>query len=89
MKLSCAAVFFITPDFKDEAFLASEVDYAIAEKRQKRDEFSIITLQFVVDGTAGVIPDLLRRFVWKTPKSDLEALREIVRALPAIAWPNG
>lgn len=32
---SCAAVFFVTPDFKDEAYLASEVNYAIAQKRKK------------------------------------------------------
>ena len=40
---SCAAVFFITPEFKDESFLATEVDYAIEEKREKTDKFAIIT----------------------------------------------
>jgi len=34
---SCAAVFFVTPNYKDEDFLASEVDYAIQEKRKKGD----------------------------------------------------
>jgi hypothetical protein len=78
-KDSCAAVFFITPSFKDEKFLASEVNYAISEKRSKGDRFAIITIVF---GAGGVVPDLLRTYVWKEPKGDLEALREIVRALP-------
>jgi hypothetical protein len=79
---SCAAVFFVTPEFRDESFLATEVDYAIREKRAKADRFAIITLVFG-DGTAkGTVPDLLHGYVWKEPKSDLEALKEIIRALP-------
>ncbi|PNE10736.1 MAG: hypothetical protein CR217_12655 [Beijerinckiaceae bacterium] len=79
---SCAAVFFITPEFKDESFLATEVDYAIKEKREKTDRFAIITL-VIGDGTVkGKVPDLLHGYVWKEPKSDLEALQEIIRALP-------
>jgi hypothetical protein len=79
---SCAAVFFITPEFKDESFLATEVDYAIKEKRAKTDRFAIITL-VIGDGTVkGNVPDLLHGYVWKEPKSDLEALQEIIRALP-------
>lgn len=79
---SCAAVFFITPHFKDENYLATEVDYAISEKQKKGEKFAIITLVFG-DGIArGEVPDLLRRYVWKEPKSELEALREIIRALP-------
>ena len=79
---SCAAVFFVTPEFKDEDFIATEVDYAIKEKRTKGDRFAIITLVFG-DGTAkGKVPDLLHGYVWKEPKSELEALREIIRALP-------
>ena len=79
---SCAAVFFVTPNFKDENFLASEVDYAIAEKRSKGEKFAIITLVFAKDGQRGTVPELLRRYVWKEPSSDLEALREIIRSLP-------
>jgi hypothetical protein len=30
----------------------------------------------------GAVPDLLRTYVYKEPKNDLEGLREIVRALP-------
>jgi TIR domain len=79
---SCAAVFFITPEFRDESFLASEVDYAIKEKRAKKDRFAIVTL-VIGDGTVkGKVPDLLHGYVWKEPKSELEALQEIIRALP-------
>ena len=83
MEDSCAVVFFITPSFKDEGFLESEINYAIQQKREKGDRFAIIALQFVdASGKAGEIPALLKGYVWKHPKSELEALREIVRALP-------
>jgi hypothetical protein len=42
-------------------------------------------LQFVgADGTVGQIPELLKTYVWKKPRTQLEALREIVRALPVV-----
>lgn len=83
MKDSCGVVFFITPFFKDAGFLETEVDYAVREKREKGDKFAIITLQFSdPDGNIGEIPELLETYVWKKPKTPLEALREIVRALP-------
>ena len=88
MKDSCGVVFFITPEFKDEGYLATEIDYAVGEKRRKGDKFAIITLQFVGDDESKApIPELLLPFVWKTPKTDLEALREIVvrcRLYPAL-----
>jgi hypothetical protein len=87
-KDSCAAVFFVTPAFVDAGYLGTEVDYAIAEKRAKGDRFSIITL--VLDCKPNMrpeVPDLLRSYVWKQPDTDLEALREIARALPLEA-PN-
>lgn len=41
----------------------------------------------------GEIPELLKAYVWKTPKTSLEALREIVRALPiaptVVDWREG
>ena len=78
-------VFFITPSFKDEGFLETEKNDAIQEKRRKRNKFAIVTLQFVdANGNAGEIPELLKSYVWKTPKTSLEALREIVRALPVM-----
>ena len=83
MQDSCGVVFFITPSFKDEGYLQTEIDYAIQEKRKKEDKFAIITLQFISDdGKEAPIPDLLEPYVWKKPKTPLEALREIVRALP-------
>jgi hypothetical protein len=89
-KESCAVVFFITPEFKDESFLATEIDYAISEKRSKGDTFSIITLLFSNTGQQkAMVPDLLRNFVWKEPPDELAALRELVRALPlAVSYPD-
>ena len=81
---SCAAVFFITANFKDENFIASEVNYALSEKRKKGDKFAIITIVF--DAASRVnVPELLHQYVWKEPVTDLEALREIVAALPVQA----
>ena len=42
---SCAAVFFITENFKDEGYLATEVDYAVMQKRKKGKKFAIIALR--------------------------------------------
>jgi hypothetical protein len=91
MQDSCGVVFFITPSFKDEGFLENEINYAMQQKREKKEKFSIITLQFVdEEGNVGDIPDLLKQYVWKCPATNLQALKEIVRALPvypsAIDW---
>lgn len=79
---SCAAVFFITPNYRDENYLASEVDYAIQEKRKKGEQFQIITLVFSEDGKTGAVPELLRRYVYKEPASQLLAFNEVLKALP-------
>lgn len=79
---SCAAVFFMTPNYVDEHYLATEVNYAIAEKRRKGTKFAIVTLVYEVDGKKGQVPDLLAPYVWKEPRNDLEAIRELIRALP-------
>lgn len=34
-KDSCAVVFFVTPEFRDENYLATEIEYALREKRKK------------------------------------------------------
>lgn len=81
-KESCAAVFFITSNFVDENFLATEVNYAIGEKRLKGDKFSIITIVLPTSQQNFSIPELLKIYVWKQPSTDLEAIREIVKALP-------
>ncbi len=81
---SCAAVFFVTASFRDEGFLSTEINYAIREKRAKGDKFAIITLQFAEGSLRPNIPDLLQTYVWKTPETELDALYEIVRAVPVI-----
>lgn len=83
MQDSCAAVFFVTPNYVDDGYLEQEIDYAITEKMKKREKFSIITLALPdKEGKRGEIPEMLKRYVWKTPETHLEAFREIVRALP-------
>lgn len=81
-KESCAAVFFITENFKDEKYLKTEIDYAMAQTREKEEYFRIITLAFQ-SGTEKIeIPELLKGFVWKSPRTELDALTEIIQALP-------
>jgi hypothetical protein len=81
-KDSCAAVFFVTPDFRDETWLATEIEYARAEKREKGNRFAIITLCLSKDGRQGQVPDLLKHYIYKSPEHELEAMFEIIRALP-------
>jgi hypothetical protein len=81
-KESCAAVFFVTGAFEDERYLAREVDYALEEATQRPQTFKIITLVFTTEPGRGVVPELLRPYIWKEPADELEALREIIRALP-------
>lgn len=82
-KDSCAAVFFITSKFKDEGYLATEVNYAMEERRDKKKRFAIVTIVFAgKKGEKGAVPDLLKQYLWKEPSTDLEALVEILRALP-------
>lgn len=83
MKDSCAAVFFITPAFVDEKYLKAEVGYAVTEKRHREGAFAIIALVLKdAQGKPGRVPSLLEPYVWKQPESDLQGLREILRALP-------
>ena len=85
MQDSCGVVFFITPSFSDESFLRAEIDYAIQNKREKGDRFSIVTLLLPGDdGSRGTVPDLLKPYLWKEPASLLEALQEIIRGLPVV-----
>ena len=83
LEKSCAAVFFITSEFQDERWLSEEIDYALDRKRKVGDRFSVITLVFREKGKPRpVVPPLLRRYVYKEPSSELDALAHIVRALP-------
>lgn len=91
---SCGVVFFITPSFKDDGYLETEINYAIQEKRIKGNKFAIIMLQFADDnGNVGEIPELIKTYVWKKPRTHLHALREVIRALPiqvgAVDWREG
>jgi hypothetical protein len=82
-KESCAAVFFITPRYRDEGYLATEINYAIAEKRAKGDRFRIVTLVLPdPDGSVGTVPDLLQPYIYKTPATELQGFTEVVQALP-------
>jgi hypothetical protein len=76
---SCAAVFFITENFKDEKYLASEVDYAVMQKRAKGARFAIVTLRY---SNAAPVPGLLQPYVYKAVENDLQGFNELVRALP-------
>jgi hypothetical protein len=87
MEQSCAAVFFVTSNFQDRAYLATEVEYAIQEKRKKGEQFAIVTLVLGTPDNRGEVPALLRNFVWKEPSNQIEALRELIRALPLVPTP--
>jgi len=76
---SCAAVFFVTANFRDERYLAAEVDYAVLQKRKKEKKFAIITLRYA---GASPVPPLLTTYVYKDVSNDLEGFRELVKALP-------
>lgn len=76
---SCAAVFFITENFKDEKYLASEVDYAVMQKRAKEKKFAIITLRY---SNAAPVPGLLTPYIYKDVENDLQGFHELLRALP-------
>lgn len=81
---SCAAVFFITENFKDERYLAAEVDYAVMQKRNKDKKFAIITLRY---SGAAPVPDLLTPYIYKNVANDLEGFYELLRALPLETGP--
>jgi TIR domain len=87
MEDSCAAVFFITPQFSDESFLAAEINYAIQQQRKRPAQFSIVTIVIAEGGVKPDVPGLLKSFVWKEPASLVDAFREIVRALPIKVGP--
>jgi TIR domain len=76
---SCAAVFFITENFTDEKYLATEIEYAVIEKRKKEKKFAIITLRYP---KASAVPDLLVRYVYKDVSNDLEGFNAVLTALP-------
>ena len=65
MKMRCPPA-----SHSNEGFLEAEINYAIQENRRKTNKFAIVTLQFNdANGNAGEIPELLKSYVWKTPKT--------------------
>jgi hypothetical protein len=76
---SCAVVFFITEHFKDERYLATEIDYAIQEKLRKEKKFSIITLTYP---GAQPVPRILQSYIHRAIDNDLDGFQEIVKGLP-------
>lgn len=81
---SCCAVFFITENFRDEKYLAAEVDYAVMQKRRKEKKFAIVTLRYA---NAAAVPGLLTPYIYKDITNDLEGFTELLRALPIEAGP--
>ena len=74
---SCAAIFFITERFTDEKYLATEVDYAVLQKRKKGKKFAIITLRYADVRRLGF--DSLRS---QKVTNDLDGLNDLIKALP-------
>jgi len=79
---SCAAVFFLTANFKDERYLAEEVAIALEEKRRRPDQFAIIPIDFSTLGATVPVPDRLKEFVRVTSSTDMAVLVQLIRALP-------
>jgi hypothetical protein len=83
MQQSCAAVFFVTPDFKDDGYLKTEIDLAIEEEHTRPGDFKIIPLLMRdQSGQRGTIPPVLKRLIFKEPETEIEALIDLVEALP-------
>jgi len=80
---SCAVVFFITQDFKDERWLKHEINQAINRKIGRDDRFAIITLVF--DGAE--VPRPLQDYIYINVENEVSAARELVRALPVQVGP--
>jgi len=78
-------VFFITDSFTDEKYLATEVDYAIIQKRRKGSKFAIITLRY---SSAASIPGLLVPYICKDVANDLEGFQSLIAALPVELGPG-
>lgn len=88
MKSSCAAVFFITPEFSDEKYLKREIELALTENTERGERFRIVTLRMADEsGKQGVVPDILRNYIFTERHDELEALVDILRALPVRVGP--
>lgn len=80
---SCAAVFFVTPEYQDTGYLRSEIDDALAQKVARGDGFALITLAIADEhGKRGKVPEPLAKYIWKEPNTHLEGVKFILEALP-------
>jgi len=73
-KDSCGAIFFITENYTDEQYLATEVDYAIDEQYKKKDNFKIITL-VLSEHTDIKFPNCCNNLSTKALKHNLKRLQ--------------
>lgn len=64
------------------AFVVFFFTDSIAQTRGKENYFNVITLAFKSGKEKVEIPELLKRYVWKSPATELDALTEIIKALP-------
>jgi hypothetical protein len=82
IKTSEGAVFFITAAYKDDKWIASEINYAVAETRNRSD-FKLIPIIYKErkKDPNPLIPQLLEPFTAKTVYRKEEALLEILRRL--------
>ena len=78
---SCAAVFFITENFTDEKYLATEIEMREIEKRKKEKKFAIITLRYPSAAAVPVSPRA-ELCLNKDVTNDLEGFNAVVTALP-------
>jgi hypothetical protein len=90
---SCAAVFFLTPGFHDTGYLRTEIDYALPRRRRDEKRFVIVPLALDWGDREPKVPAVLEPLVFKKAGSDLEALRELLAALPVrpgtVFWKDG
>ncbi|MDN7703340.1 toll/interleukin-1 receptor domain-containing protein [Burkholderia semiarida] len=91
---SCAAVFFVTPDFTDEDWIAREVDHAMTEKRKKGERFAIVPLRLTSpDGRTGKIIEMFEEYLHPNVAHH-QIVLEILKAIPVqmgqkVAWKTG
>jgi hypothetical protein len=81
---SCAVVFFVTKNFKDERWLKREVDHAINREIDREGRFKIVTLVF---GDEAEVPRPLRERLWVKVSNEIDAVLQIIRALPVQSGP--
>jgi len=81
---ACAVVFFITKHFVDEKWLKLEIDAAVQRKIERDKRFAVITLVF----DDARVPRPLRNYIWVKIDNQVEAFRQVVRALPIEVGPT-